>query len=278
MTLPRRLAWWLGTAIVVAAIIHTVWRAAAGTITVAHAAGLAGMIASVALVLGALVIVVREPAFGTWALLWLALGTFGGGVVAPLWRLTTASELRAHEILTPQRREVTLPVAPDDATLRLEVRAAERGGARNYVVFAHVGKTSERIESHHAQQTSVFEVQLASGQSLRLFLEYSDGDVAITLAEPPPPRWWFTILAVLAALFAAIADAASTARKWRGLFTTAVASASVYAITLAHASNPTRNSVLATAVGALFAGVLFTGLTIGPTLLRRRRARHRSRR
>lgn len=276
---PRRGFLLAGGVVVLAVLVLRGVQAVLGAVPPHQAIGETGILVTVCGVGAALLFAAREARARGWVVLGLALVAFGAGVIAPLWRLAHPPQVLLRATLGGARREVTLPGPQRAGIYQFDIGGASTTNGA-YVLHVLVGDRTERIEGKLTVEPSIFEIRLARRQQVKLFLERSEGWIAVTLRESPAPKTRFRLAGLCGALLAVLADVLATSQRRRGLFTLAVCASVLYVVILDGRAGLTATTVAGAALGAIFGGAVVavvtgaaSGLVAGAAWGGKRRAR-----
>lgn len=202
----------------------------------------------------------------------VTLVAVGLGVVAPLWRLAHPAAALYEGRLGGAQREVRTAPARDGGRHRLDIVAAP--GA-SYAVQIDVDGRSAWLRDQAAM-----ELDLRPSQRVNLFVDRSDGGLAVRLRPVRAPWPWVLWAAGAAVVLAVWADAVCTGRRARGALAAAVGWGAALVAMLGPDAAAGAGRLLGAGLLAVVAG-LCTGVVAAiagawhrEMRLRRRRAHH----
>jgi len=190
-----------------AIVVLRLVQAGLGLIPVARAAGELGVMVAMGCVgLAANLVLTLVPS--RWPLVGATLLAWGGAVVMPLAYLAHPPAALYQGELGGALRDVATPAASGGGRFRIEAISrtdrARKGGA--FVLHASTGISERLLAGGSEEVASTAELSVASGLSVHLFLERSNGKVGV-LVRPVPLPWSFvTWAALLVAALAIVVD------------------------------------------------------------------------
>lgn len=190
-------------------------QAMLGTIPAARATGELGLVVALAVVAAtAAAAMAGGPSQSdrTRGLVMLTLAAWGATGVLPLWHVAHPPASLYEGELGGATREITTPPAPADGRYVIDAAGRVRASGRGTFFLRAIAGGSERtLAGDAAEPAHPVELLLARGQTLRVFVESSDGRVFVRVRAPTVPHGLMQLLALLVALLALAVDAIALA-------------------------------------------------------------------